>query len=355
MTIKYYISVMLRKTFLAVACLLPGLALAAQEPQGVQKKHLSWYDTFFGNEQDYQVCYPKDHRSVFVTIIVLSVLAVIMLGLIIYYKTKNNKLLKVTNDTIQQKNQEVRDSILYARRIQHALLPDAELLDKLDVSCRVIYHPRDIVSGDFYWAYEDERNMYFAVIDCTGHGVPGAFLSLLAHNAINKAVIEMGIEVADEVLHTMNRYVKDVLKQQSSQELKDGMEVGLCIVNKQSRRVSYAGAGINLHYASGQDLCEVKAAKCSVGSVEQHVKQIPETHSLNLPKGTRLYMHSDGIVDQFGGEKIKKFSTKRLKELIASTLPMGLAEQAQSIEQAFVKWKGGQEQTDDVLFLTIEL
>lgn len=346
---------MLRKTSFAVLSLLAGLTLAAQEPQGVQKKHLTWYDTFFGNEQDYQVCYPKDHRSVFVTIIVLSVLAVVMLGLIIYYKTKNNKLLKVTNDAIQQKNQEVHDSIVYARRIQHALLPDAELLDKLSVGCRVIYHPRDIVSGDFYWVYEDERHMYFAVIDCTGHGVPGAFLSLLAHNAINKAVIEMGINVADEVLHTMNRYVKEVLKQQSSQELKDGMEVGLCIVNKQSRQVTYAGANINLYYSSGQELRDVKAAKCSVGSVENHVRQIPETHSLELPEGTRLYMHSDGIVDQFGGENVKKFSTKRLKELIVNTLPLGLAEQARSIEQTFVSWKGGQEQTDDVLFLTIEL
>lgn len=346
---------MLRKSSLTVLCLLCSLALAAQEPQGVQKKHLTWYDTFFGNEQDYQVCYPKDHRSVFVAIILLSVAAVVMLGLIIYYKTKNNKLLKVTNDAIQQKNQEMRDSITYARRIQNALLPDADLLRGLPLNCRVIYHPRDIVSGDFYWVYEDERNMYFAVIDCTGHGVPGAFLSLLAHNAINKAVIEMGIEVADEVLHTMNRYVKDVLKQQSSQELKDGMEVGLCIVNKQSRRLTYSGAGINLYYNAGTELREVKAAKCSVGSVQEHVKQVPETHSLELPAGTRLYMHSDGIVDQFGGGNIKKFSTKRLRELIAGTLSLGLAEQAQRIEQSFVQWKGAQEQTDDVLFLTIEL
>lgn len=335
--------------------LLSGLRLAAQESKGVQKKHLTWYDTFFGNEQDYQVCYPKDHRSVFVIIILLSVTAVVMLGLIIYYKTKNNRLLSITNDAIQQKNQEMRDSISYAKRIQNALLPDPELLKGLAVGCRVVYHPRDIVSGDFYWIYEDERNMYFAVIDCTGHGVPGAFLSLLAHNAISKAVIEMGIDTADEVLHTMNRYVKEVLKQQSMQELKDGMEVGLCIVSRQNRKVTYAGAGINLYYTSEQELREVKAAKCSVGSVEHHVKQIPKTHSLELPKGTRLYMSSDGLPDQFGGEKIKKFSTKRLKELIVNTLSMGLAEQAQSIEQAFVKWRGDQEQTDDVLFLTIEL
>lgn len=335
------------------ACFVLPLYVAAQN--GVQKKHLSFYDTFFGNEEDFQVCYPKDHRNFFYSIIAASVAALFLLALIVYYKTRHNRQLRTKNDTIQQKNQEMLDSITYARRIQNALLPDQALLEGLAVRCKVIYRPRDIVSGDFYWVYEDDANMYFAVIDCTGHGVPGAFLSLLAHNAINKAVIEIGITDPSHILHTMNDYVKTVLKQSSSQELKDGMEIGICVVSKSDAKVNYAGANIKLYYHAGGELHEVKAAKCSVGSVQEHVVQIPVSHLLSPGKGSRLFMHSDGIVDQFGGASVKKFSTKKLKDLLCDTMPLSITEQAKAIEKNFDAWKGPQEQTDDVLLLLVEL
>ncbi|MBS1636068.1 MAG: SpoIIE family protein phosphatase [Bacteroidetes bacterium] len=342
----------IRWLFILSAIALSGFVVAQS---GELKQHLTFYDTFFGNEQDYQVCYPKDHKNFFYSIILSSATALFLLGFIIYYKSKNNKLLQSKNDVIQQKNQELLDSITYARRIQQALLPEPSVMTHLGVNCQVLYKPRDIVSGDFYWVYEDTEHIYAAVIDCTGHGVPGAFLSLLAHNAINKAVIELEIKTPAEVLHSMNDYVKAVLKQSQGQELKDGMEVGLCIIHKQTHRVEYAGAGIKLYYLSGQHFQEIKAAKCSVGSVQPHVVQIPENVMLQLAKGARLYMHSDGIVDQFGGENAKKFSTRQLKQFITDTGALSLEQQMARLEETFDLWKGPLEQTDDVLFLSIEL
>lgn len=322
---------------------------------GERKQHLTLYDTFFGNEQDYQVCYPKDHRGLFYMIIIFGAAATIMFGLIIYIKTKSNKALKHKNEIIQEKNQELLDSITYAKRIQNTLLPDPQVIRANQIPCEVIYHPRDIVSGDLFWIHKEKNLIYYAVIDCTGHGVPGAFLSLLSHNAINKAVIEMELSDPSEILHTMNDYVKMVLKQSAKDEIKDGMEIGLCVVDMEHQLVKYAGAGIKLYYSQSDQLHEIKAAKCSVGAVQPHVTQRPQTHQIQLNKKDRLFLHSDGIIDQFGGEKAKKFSSKQLKQLIESTLKNHPAEQKETIEKTFMKWKGNIEQTDDVLFLLVEL
>lgn len=325
----------------------------SQMQEGNFKKKLTFKDTFFGNEEDYQVCYPKEHRTFFYTIFLSSALAISMFAFLLYTKSKHNKVLKLLNNEMAQKNTEILDSIRYAKRIQESILPSEESMKQLPGKLSVIYKPRDIVSGDFYWVYQKQNNVFLAVVDCTGHGVPGAFLSLLAHNAIEQAVIEKCLVSPRLILDSMNSFVKSALKQSNSNEVNDGMEVGLCVIN--GSQINYAGANIKLKYAHTNQLLEVKATKCSVGTVQSNISEPPVEHTLTLEKGDRIYMHSDGIVDQFGGPQLKKFSSKKLNELISETTKDVLENQALAIEKAITGWKGDSEQTDDVLLLMYQL
>ena len=325
----------------------------SQEPIGILKKHLTFADTFFGNEEDFQVCYPKEHRMFFFGIFAASAIAITLFVIILILKSKHNKALTNINKEVKEKNKEIVDSIHYAKRIQESILPTLTYLNSITSSVGIVYKPRDIVSGDLYWIHKCTNGIYMAVIDCTGHGVPGAFLSLLAHNAIEQAVREKNLTGPTQILESMNTFIKGVLNQNNSEEIKDGMEVGLCLIA--GNTVTYAGANIKLKYSSNNILHEIKASKCSVGSVQPNVTEAPITHVLELKKGDRLFMHSDGIVDQFGGEHIKKFTSKNINKAIESTLNLSLNEQRNKLELDFVNWKGNNEQTDDVLLVMYEI
>lgn len=334
--------------FIFTFCLSYG-----QEHAGTFKKHLTFSDTFFGSEETYQVCYPKEHRTFFLGIFVASAAAISMFVVVLYIKSKHNKTLTGINKEINEKNKEILDSIRYAKRIQESILPTKTHLSSVSNNIAVIYKPRDIVSGDLYWINKCKEGIYLAVIDCTGHGVPGAFLSLLAHNAIEQAIMEKGLTSPKKILDSMNSFIKGVLNQNNSDELSDGMEVGLCLVNE--TKVIYAGANIKLKYVSNGILNEVKGAKCTVGSVQQSETELPKDHELILKKGDRLFMHSDGIVDQFGGPAMKKFTSKSVNKLLEDTSKDGLTVQHEKIKNAFENWKGKAEQTDDVLLLMYEI
>ncbi|MBK6522481.1 MAG: SpoIIE family protein phosphatase [Bacteroidia bacterium] len=338
---------------LALIFILAHFLLSAQQHQGTYKNHLTFNDTFFGNEEAYQVCYPKEHRTFFYSIFFASGIAFMFFCIIIYQKTKHNKALRSSNDVISEKNRSILDSIHYAKRIQTAILPNQNDLKGLANSLSVLYCPRDIVSGDLYWVHKSKEDIYLAVIDCTGHGVPGAFLSLLAHNAIEQAIIEKGLKGPREILDSMNDFVKSVLDQNNEEGSKDGMEIGLCLIQKTS--IKYSGANISLKYISNGKLNEIKAAKCTVGSVQANVIEPPIEHFLELKKGDRILMHSDGIIDQFGGPKNRKITSKVLNELIQKTIGKNSAEQLSSIKDFFMNWKGNNEQTDDVLMLLYEI
>jgi serine phosphatase RsbU (regulator of sigma subunit) len=336
--------------YILVLFCLSGIA---QVPEGKYKKHLTFADTFFGSEDTYQVCYPKEHRMFFGGIFLASGVATILFVIILFLKSKHNKTLKAINKEINEKNKEILDSIHYAKRIQESILPNQSYIDSITNSFQVLYKPRDIVSGDLYWVHKNENGIYIAVIDCTGHGVPGAFLSLLAHNAIEQAVIEKKLVGPSEILASMNSFIKSVLNQNNSVEIKDGMEVGLCLICKNI--VTYAGANIKLKYSSNGSLHEVKASKCSVGTVQPSVTEHPVEHVLELKKGERIFMHSDGIVDQFGGEHSKKITSKRINMAIEESLSLSLSQQKNKIDSVFVDWKNNNEQTDDVLIVMYEI
>lgn len=329
-------------------------ALAAHENNPNFKKHLTFKDTFFGNEEAFQVCYPKEHRNFFYGIFLASAAAITLFVIIVRLKSRHNKSLTKKNTEIEEKNTEILDSIRYAKRIQESIMPSENAIQQISNKLKVLYKPRDIVSGDFFYVNKKQNKLFLAVIDCTGHGVPGAFLSLLAHNAISQAVNEKGLESPREILNSMNTFVKDVLNQKdANSKVQDGMEAGVVVV--EGNKIKYAGANIKLKYVSDANLKEIKATKCSVGTTQNNITEPPEEHVLELNRGDRILMHSDGIVDQFGGIANKKYSSKNLNESIVKTSSLPIEEQIKEIENNFCNWKGSNEQTDDVLLLIHEI
>lgn len=311
-------------------------------------KHLTWSDTFFGNEDLYQVCYPKDHRSMFYFIIIFSIATVILGLLVIYVKTNSNKKLKEKNVIIAEQNKDLIDSINYAQRIQQAILPTKLVEDEVLENGFVFYKPKHIVSGDFYWLHKCKDVFYIAVIDCTGHGVPGALLTMLGHNAISKAVTEKELTDPTLILESMNNDVKASLKQNQNTEMRDSMEVGLVCYHTKTHQILFAGANTSLTYIQNGELKIVMGGKCSVGSVQEGEIVLPTTHAINLNRGDSFYLYSDGFADQFGGPKGKKYKYKQLEALLKENSSKLAIEQRELLAASFQNWKGNLEQVDDV-------
>ena len=211
------------------------------------------------------------------------------------------------------------------------------------------------MSGDFYWLHKCEENLFFAVIDCTGHGVPGALLTMLAYNAINKAVIEKEIMDPTAILDSMNTEVKLALKQNKNNPIQDSMEVGIVCLNTLTNEIKYAGANTSLTYIQNSELKIAPAGKCSVGSVQDGNIILPTTHSIKLNSGDCFYLYSDGYADQFGGPKGKKYKYKQLEELLINIHQQPMAQQYEALLSSFNTWKGDLEQVDDVLVIGVKI
>jgi len=319
------------------------------------KKHIGFSETFFGNEEDYQVCYPKDHKNFFYSIIGFGLLSTTLGFFIIRIKAKSNKLLMEKNAIIEEHNHDMIASITYARRIQNSILPSKSLMAELAANLFVFYKPKDIVSGDFYWVYKEGVYLYMAVVDCTGHGVPGAFLSLVGKYSLDKAVKEDHLNNPSNILDKMNEYVKLALQQEENKELRDGMEVAFCKLNIITNELEYAGANLSLLLIRNGEIEEVKANKCTVGSVQEHVTQAPTTHKIKLEKGDSFYLFSDGFADQMGGKNNKKYKSINLKNYIKSTSNETPQSHCILLSKELEQWKGKYEQVDDVCVMGYKL
>lgn len=313
------------------------------------KQHLNFNDVFFGNEDAFQVCYPKDHKVFFYNIIILSIAVVVLLSLFLYNRTKNARLHKLNAELLSQKNKDILDSINYARHIQNTILPDENTLKSLGEHF-VFYKPKDIVSGDFYYVFKGSDYLILAVVDCTGHGVPGAFLSLVGQTALNRAVRDEKLTNPTEIMDRMNSFVKETLKQNDEDALRDGMEVAICHICNKTHRVLFAGATRSIIHVSNGESKTYTGDKCTVGSYQPHIKQAPVTHILDAKKGDMIYLFSDGITDQFGGSANKKIK----KEIFAglnSVYGMDLNKQKNHFETKLRNWQGKNEQTDDMVLI----
>jgi two-component system, sensor histidine kinase LadS len=265
---------------------------------------------------------------------------------------------------IEEKNKEIVSSIRYAKRIQEAILPSDEQMQALFPEHFVFYRPRDIVSGDFYWASpvqttvgSDKDNLdlqLLALADCTGHGVPGAFMSLIGNNYLKQSVSEPQINSPAQALDFLNARLLGMFHQKSTDKVRDGMDIVMIALNLQQMEMRYAGANGRLYLVRDQELQELQTDKYAIGSVEVELKPYTD-YQVNLQKGDMIYMLTDGFADQFGGEKGKKFSYKRTRELLLNLASSSVEIQRQQLESSFVSWKGDIEQIDDVCVVGVRI
>jgi len=325
----------------------------------------------------------QKRQQLFLVFLAVVLLAVIIISFIIYKSLKNSnkqkQLIELQKFEVEQqkiivdnKNKEITDSIVYARRIQQAILPPKEVLSKNLENGFILYKPKDVVSGDFYWMESSntngalERAIFLAAADCTGHGVPGAMVSVVCNNALNRAVREFKLTNPAEILDKVRSLVIETFEK-SEEEVNDGMDIALCSLTFQipsselneSETVAtlqYAGANNALYMVKTNDkekLVEIKPNKQPIGKVDN-----PEPftqHTIKLQKGDTIYMFTDGFADQFGGKKGKKLMYKPFKNLLLSIQDKTMDEQKAMLEQYFEEWKGNLEQVDDVCVIGVRI
>lgn len=253
---------------------------------------------------------------------------------------------------IEKKQKEITDSITYAKRLQTAILPPETYWKNHLPESFVLYQPKDIVSGDFYWLENVNNLVLFAAADCTGHGVSGAMVSVVCSNALTRTVKEFGITEPDKILNKVRELVLETFAKSES-DIKDGMDISLCCLNIKTNELFWSGANNPLWYIRENNLNEIKGDKQPIGKNDNPKPFI--SHTIQLQKQDTIYIFTDGYADQFGGEKNKKLMYKPLKNLLLEIHQQSLAEQKEILQQHFANWKGNIEQTDDVLIIGVKV
>ncbi|MGL4599629.1 MAG: tetratricopeptide repeat protein, partial [Bacteroidia bacterium] len=270
--------------------------------------------------------------------------------------TQNNEIAQQKN-IVEIKNKEIRDSIVYAQRIQQAILAKEEDIRMHFPESYLFYRPKDIVAGDFYFFETTDTHIFYSAADCTGHGVPGALVSVVCANALTRCIKEFGLIDTGQILDKTRDLVLNTFRK-SGQEIKDGMDISLIALplnyrNQASIDLLWSGANNPLWYIQNETLHELTANKQSIGYAEIPVPFT--THTLTLKKGDRLFLATDGYADQFGGPKGKKFRYKQLQELFQNNKSASSTEQEKAIAETFDQWKGNLDQVDDVLVIGVVL
>ncbi len=272
---------------------------------------------------------------------------------------ESNEELKVLNEAISKQNNEIVDSISYAQRIQSAMMPPESYFHELLDEVFILYKPRDIVSGDFYWVRQVNRYIVLAAADCTGHGVPGAFMSLLGISYLNEIVQRREITQASEVLNELRYQIKHSLRQHGQpDESKDGIDMAICVVDPKSRTMQYAGAFNSLYLIREEDgkagLNEIKADRMPLG-YHQGKDRAFANHDIQLEIGDTFYIFSDGYIDQKGGPDNKKFMSKKFKKLLLDIHEEPMFDQKNILEKTLSEWMGDKEQIDDILVVGVRV
>ncbi len=276
------------------------------------------------------------------------------------YRTK-----KQHNELLAEKNQKITESINYAKRIQDAILPDQKLAKKYFKDAFIFYKPRDIVSGDFYWLAEKDGQFIIAAVDCTGHGVPGAFMSMMGNTLLNEIIHEKNLTQPNDILDQLDKSVKVAFQKrqngQPSQE--DGMSISVCSFDLVNRLLKFAGADHSLYWVRDGQLNEIEGDFFSIGEHSFGEENVFTCHELALEAGDQIYLFSDGFPDQFGGDSLpangktsatkaeQKFTLGRFEDLIQTISREAMENQQQSLNRAFDQWKGETRQVDDVLVI----
>jgi len=278
------------------------------------------------------------------------------------------KVIERTEEVVRQKSEienkneeleilykQVTDSIHYAKRIQDAILPTANVVKQMLHDAFILFKPKDIVSGDFYWIEKKENLVYFAAVDCTGHGVPGAFMSLVGHNILQDILKNTTATKPGEILDRLREGVVNTLKvDDSGRQAKDGMDMTLCALNYDTLELQYAAAFNPLYIIRNGELIINPANKFPIGSFVGEKANF-DNHTIQLQKGDQVYIFSDGYADQFGGPSGKKFMVGNFRKLLTQVSVLDSASQKQKLDETLLTWQGGQEQVDDVLVIGVKI
>lgn len=259
------------------------------------------------------------------------------------------------SEKLEELYKDVTDSIRYAKRLQDSILPQSSLIERLLPESFVLFKPKDIVSGDFYWVSETEDKVLFSAVDCTGHGVPGAFMSLIGANALNQIINEKEHEPAN-ILNKLNKLSSEALNksEEGRDKVRDGMDLALCAISKDFKTLEYAGANNPLYIVRDGEIIITKADKFAIASFDEG-QQHYTNHKFDLKKGDLLYIFSDGYADQFGGVKGKKFMYRQFRELLVSIMNEPMTKQKAILNDEIEKWKGSFEQVDDILVIGVRI
>jgi serine phosphatase RsbU (regulator of sigma subunit)/HAMP domain-containing protein len=277
------------------------------------------------------------------------------------------KVIERTEEVVRQKEEiekqrqkleelykDVTDSIRYAKRLQDSILPPDSIIRRMLPQSFVLFKPKDIVSGDFYWFFEHQDKILFAAVDCTGHGVPGAFMSLVGANALNQAVKEHELIEPARILEDLNKLSSEALNKNADSSVRDGMDLALCAFHKNDNQLEFAGANNPLYVVRDKKLIQVKPDKFAIGAFEPGTKNYTN-HRVQLQRNDVVYIFSDGFADQFGGDRGKKFMYKQFKDLLVSISHLSMAEQRIALENAIESWRGSFEQIDDILVIGVKV
>ncbi len=306
----------------------------------------------------------QNNRIIIYAISLGLLLLLVLSGVILngyHQKQKTNKLLEAKNAEIGKKNKDITDSIKYAQRIQRAILPSDDFVKKLLPEHFIIYIPKDIVSGDFYWLEHKDNKILFGAIDCTGHGVPGAFMSIVGRNLLNQAVNEYNITKPADILNYLNNGVIETFKHSQLHndeitDVKDGMDLALCCLSDNNTKLEYAGAYNPMYLIRNKEVIQYKADVYPIGVPFSERLRSFTNNEIALEKGDTIYIFSDGYVDQFGGGSIrKKYSSKRFRETLIEIQDLSMQDQKNKLTKIFEEWKGETNQIDDVLIIGVKV
>ncbi|MBA3665009.1 MAG: SpoIIE family protein phosphatase [Bacteroidetes bacterium] len=263
-------------------------------------------------------------------------------------ETEKQKLL------IEEKQKEILDSINYSKRLQDAAIPSLEYFQSLLPQSFIFYKPKDIVAGDFYWIHKlkNSNSVLVAAADCTGHGVPGALVSIVCLNALNRCVEEFNLSEPAKILDQAARIIQESFRQ-SENDVKDGMDIALCLLDLDQYKGYFSGANNPVWILNGTDVKEIKGDSQPVG--QQHIPKPFTQHTFELSKGDTILLSTDGYTDQFGGDKGKKLKTKKFKEVFPELNKVEMAVIETKMATMFEQWKGNHEQVDDVLVMGIRV
>lgn len=318
------------------------------------------------DKKDAEAKAAKKRQQYILFAVILALAAMVVVVYVVYrnYASKKksaaaleekNKIISTQKQEVEEKQKEIIDSINYAQKIQSAVLTSEEVWRKISSEHFIIFFPKDIVSGDFYWAYNTLNNRsVFVLADCTGHGVPGGFMSMLGNSFLNELVVENKLFKADVVLNKLRDKIIKALGQKGAEDRKDGMDMGLCVWNKLENTLEFSGANNSLWLIRNKELITYQGDKMPIGQYSEELKPF-SSHTIPLQKNDLIVLCTDGFADQFGGESGKKLKSKNLKEFLVNGADKPLEQQKSDLVQLFAEWKGNHHQVDDVSLIMLKV